>query len=285
MTADKLRQAIICSPLADLVDRLGQLVLPSVRLRTRAAPLEDLPLGASRFGGTPDCPAGFIWPERNGIPLRFIAQINTAEVCRFREAKNLNLDGLLYFFYDADNQPWGFDPKDRGGWRVIQGKDQLENLHRLEQPKSLEGLPFKPAAVEFEVEYRLPPLEVVCRAFEGDFDESRESGYEDLLKLLDRDDPKQHRMFGWPDQVQGDMRLECQLASHGLYCGDPIVYQDARAAALEAGQDDWILLLQVDSDDECGWMWGDCGRVYFWIRQQDLAANRFDEAWTVLQCY
>jgi hypothetical protein len=27
--------------------------------------------------------------------------------------------GRLLFFYDAENQPWGFDPKDRGSWSVM----------------------------------------------------------------------------------------------------------------------------------------------------------------------
>jgi uncharacterized protein YwqG len=32
-------------------------------------------------------------------------------------------------------------------------------------------------------------------------------------------------------------------------------------------------------------MWGDGGRLYFWIREQDLAVNNFDKTWLVLQCY
>jgi uncharacterized protein YwqG len=44
------------------------------------------------------------------------------------------------------------------------------------------------------------------------------------------------------------------------------------------------LLLQIDSDDALGSVWGDLGRVYFWIRDQDLAARRFDRIWHVMQC-
>jgi uncharacterized protein YwqG len=46
-----------------------------------------------------------------------------------------------------------------------------------------------------------------------------------------------------------------------------------------------MLLLQIDSDDAIGWTWGDAGRLYFWIRKQDLAARRFDRVWTILQCH
>ena len=31
-------------------------------------------------------------------------------------------------------------------------------------------------------------------------------------------------------------------------------------------------------------MFGDCGRVYFCIRKEDLAARRFDRVWLILQC-
>lgn len=82
------------------------------------------------------------------------------------------------------------------------------------------------------------------------------------------------------------MRLECQLVTHGLYCGDSSGYQDPRARELESGAVDWRLLFQLDSDpDGLGVDWGDVGRLYFWIREQDLATSRFDATWTVLQCY
>lgn len=32
-------------------------------------------------------------------------------------------------------------------------------------------------------------------------------------------------------------------------------------------------------------MWGDCGRVYFWIQQDDLKKRKFGNVWLILQCY
>jgi uncharacterized protein YwqG len=93
-----------------------------------------------------------------------------------------------------------------------------------------------------------------------------------------------HRLLGHPDPVQGNMQLECQLVTNGLYCGDGTGHEDPRASALEAGARDWRLLLQIDTDDTLGSEWGDTGRVYFWIREQDLAAQRFDSAWHIMQC-
>ena len=80
------------------------------------------------------------------------------------------------------------------------------------------------------------------------------------------------------------MELESQLASNGLYCGDATSYDDPRVASLRGGSKDWRLLLQFDSDDDLHVMWGDCGKLYFWVREQDARLGRFDAAWVVLQC-
>lgn len=93
-----------------------------------------------------------------------------------------------------------------------------------------------------------------------------------------------HKLLGHPDQIQGDMQLECQLVSNGLYCGDSTGYQDPKRKILEKSVKDWRLLFQVDSDESCGMMWGDVGRLYFWIKKDDLKNKDFEKAWMILQC-
>ena len=39
---------------------------------------------------------------------------------------------------------------------------------------------------------------------------------------------------------------------------------------------DWRLLLQLDTDDEASMMWGDLGRLYFWITGDALRRRAFD---------
>jgi uncharacterized protein YwqG len=41
-------------------------------------------------------------------------------------------------------------------------------------------------------------------------------------------------------------------------------------------------LLQLDSDHEACMMWGDLGRLYFWIKDADFEACRFENTWMIL---
>lgn len=81
------------------------------------------------------------------------------------------------------------------------------------------------------------------------------------------------------------MDMECQLVTNGFYCGNGTNLEDSRSQELASGVKDWKLLIQIDSDQKSGMDWCDAGRLYYWIRTQDLLQERFDRAWMVLQCY
>ena len=70
----------------------------------------------SYLGGMPPWPADTPWPARDGAPLTFLACIDLAVVEAALPVPWLPATGRLLFFYDAEKQPWGFDPKDRGSW-------------------------------------------------------------------------------------------------------------------------------------------------------------------------
>ena len=59
-------------------------------------------VGESRFGGVPDVPENWSWPEdENGEKLAFLLQINLADVPAFAE-KPLPARGVLTFFLGLD---------------------------------------------------------------------------------------------------------------------------------------------------------------------------------------
>jgi uncharacterized protein YwqG len=191
---------------------------------------------------------------------------------------------LLSFFYDAEQTTWGFDPKDSGSWRVMHSSD-LSSLERFELPASLPDYARYPACkVEFVKTVTLPPWDSLF-VEKLNLTETERDAYYDLLDNLHEETAGPlHQVGGHPATIQGEMQLECQLVSHGIYCGGVECYADPRRAELESGAEDWCLLLQIDSDDNSEMMWGDVGMIYFWIQRQALEQQQFEKAWMILQC-
>ena len=67
-------------------------------------------VGESKLGGAPDLPMDFQFPI-GAAPIDFLLQINLEEVSPLDKTDSLPRSGLLSFFYDLAEQPWGFDPK------------------------------------------------------------------------------------------------------------------------------------------------------------------------------
>lgn len=238
----------------------------------------------SRIGGLPSLPDDIPWPLWKGKPMAFLCQLGLREIPAGCERHGLPDSGVLCFFYNQEQETWGFDPKDEGSWRVIYAAAADIGDARRAAPDGLEKgsiYPEKPVV--------LTPVETYpdCqddRVGALDLSDDQIDEY-DEWRLRGFGDAPQHQLFGHPTPVQGNyMDLDCQLVSNGLYCGKPSGYRDPRAAELEKGRQDWMLLLQLDSDDDAGMMWGDCGMLYFWIRKDDLRAGRFDKCWMILQC-
>lgn len=257
----------------EVLDRLEKLGRPALRLiRSEGA-------GArSKLGGSPSLPKGMDWPSWKGTPLAFLAQIDLSELPRPIPLEHWPSDGMLYFFYDAEQQTWGFDPNDRGSWRVLYSPGPTPPPTSAVMPESA----FPEFALRFEQIHSLPEIERSGVSAKDVPDETFDRFEE--LKLLPFDGEPLHQMGGYPDPVQNDdMELECQLASNGVYCGGDREV-DPRAAGLEGGAGDWQLLLQIDTDEDVDMMWGDAGMLYFWIRTEDLKKRDFSNVWMVLQC-
>ncbi|RMG56461.1 MAG: DUF1963 domain-containing protein, partial [Bacteroidetes bacterium] len=246
-------------------------------IRPRLRPRIDLELqagaaapGRSQLGGAPDLPPEVAWPlSDTGTPLAFLAQINLAEAAPHAPAGLLPATGILAFFYDAEAQPWGFDPEDQHRFRVL----YLPDTKSLQRPAFPEALPeearFSPHTLQFSASLSLPPWD--HPAAEGLASSQESNAYDEVSSGED------NQMLGYANSIQNPMEQEC----HELY---PQLW------GLEAGlppfdPEDWVLLLQLDSDfEQTGMMWGDMGRLYFWIHKQDLAARAFARAWCILQC-
>lgn len=285
----------------------------AVRLRTLAMEEEDFVVGQSKIGGLPHLPKDMEWPRYKEHSLYFLAQISLKDLPDCAAVRQLPRSGTLYFFHEGETV-WGFDPKDAGGFRVLYAPDGVPLTPRDpgEESCTFEGA----CAVEFSVETEYPEnMEILgsmglldnlseddrtklSDILAGDYDDDEDGGEDDEYEDddfdgddeddLDEDDFETetgHKLFGWPDLIQGDIFAECQFASNGVYCGNGDEGDAEKAASLRGGVRDWMLLFQLDSDDDAGMMWGDVGRLYFCIRKDDLKTRNFDKVWTILQCY
>ena len=272
--------------LGRVADRLVEAAEPSVRFTAQRVDEASLPVGSSKLGGRPDVRSDFPWPSWKGQPLSFLGQIDLADVVGYPGADALPESGLLLFFYEALAQgAWGFDPEDRGSGVVVYASAPRESLVRRDPPPELEGTAFGACALRFRERLTLPWWQSI---FVQGLELSNEEvdRYDALIEELEQEDEGDliHQILGHPIPIQNEMQLECQLVSHGINVGGPAGYEDPRVAELAAGATAWRLLLQLDSEEAAGMMWGDMGRLYFWIRAEDLADFRFEESWLVLQC-
>jgi uncharacterized protein YwqG len=265
------------------VDALAKHTRTAVRLVTR--PCEQVSLGQSRIGGTPDLPGDFEWPTYRGKPLAFVAQLDLAEIRRVLPDGPLPPDGSLWFFFDADQDAAGYSPKHAGGSAAV-FRAAGTKLVRTPAPAgaTTHGV-FRACSIEAEAYEDIPdlgedsPLDRVL-------DEVEAEAYFAIRTFLSAaGEQGAHKLLGLPEPVQSAMELECQLATNGIDCGIFVRHADPRVVELAAKKHEWRLLLQVDSDPSAGMMWGDAGRLYFWIRDEDLRERRFERCWTIMQCH
>src|SRR5574341_1891507 len=105
MDKTDIRNALIEGGFGDLADKLTALARPAIRAQTTTLRWRfDQPAaGSSRLGGQPDLPPEIAWP----VGLSFIAQVNLLQTVGHDIERLLPQQGLLYFFYNAQQQPAG----------------------------------------------------------------------------------------------------------------------------------------------------------------------------------
>lgn len=279
----KLRAAFRAAGLARLAPVIEQLAQPSIRLRTAPTREARLPVGASKLGGLPDLPAGAAWPEWRGLPQSFLAQLRLADLQSYLQgalAGTLPEQGMLWFFYDAAQETYGADPADQGGWQVVFLDAEQPALQRTTAPATLPAESrFRACSLSFAVETTFsqqPDLDIPGLEWSEDDQQRYEALLADLAPAGSA--TPRHHLLGFPDTIQDDMRLQCQLISQGVTDVD-----DPRVEQLTPGTREWQLLLQIDSDAQAGTRWASDGMLYYWLRQSDLQARRFERSWLVLQ--
>ncbi len=257
---------------------------PCLRFRTQPIQDNDLRVGSSKLGGSPDLPTGIPWPTWYGRPLDFLLQLDLTEVPRNLAADLLPERGWLYFFYDIDSNKWGFDVSDRGSSRVLFFEGDRRILAPRRRPDSATAK-FGSCQLAFFEGIHLNWRSIGDQKLKFDLDHF---GWDEKLQDA-MAEIWGHQILGTTEGVQHsyeEMQRECQFVSNGIYMGGGggPVFDKFKAKQLESGIKDWQLLLELGSDENAGLVWHDYGSLYFWIREEDLSNSDFYSVWVLFQC-
>lgn len=257
---------------------------------------EKLPVGASKFYGTPDLPADFVWPYYKGTdfedvtknrPLAFLAQIDLGEAAQYDRTGLLPTSGVLSFFYETMSMEWGFRPGSKGYARVYYFPDKELLVPTAIPPETEEWSVGEQSLTFADAVSLISPFEYSRRTGKKvDWDTYNELRAE-FGAAVAVYDGHHMKMLGYADEIQDAMEPECELYHRGF---EEAAYQtlseEERADLMEKAVENWILLFQMGTVEEgdTELMYGDCGVIYFWIRKEDLAARNFDNVRLILQC-
>jgi uncharacterized protein YwqG len=282
MTLEFLKEKFQEYNLTSYWEKVANKAKKSINMTLKHVNEDEIKLGSTKFGGVPHLPKNMSWfKDKNEEPMSFVGQINFEEVAIYDTENKLPSTGILYLFYDIE-QPWGFDPKDKGAKKIFYFTGQKSELTRTEKPNNIDNeLFFKPGKVSFQ-----PSIDVLdywSSLINFDLTEEENERYWNLKQEIFQEPI--HKLLGHSNNIQVGMELECELVTNGLYCGEPSVYETPKAKELAKNIDQWQLLLQVDTDDETEMFWGADGRIYLWIKEEDLKNKDFEKSWLILQCY
>ena len=207
----------------------------------------------SRFGGNEALlPPGVEWPEVEGRKMLLLVQIDLSEARAAAPSLRSELppEGLLQAFFDPDVFFDSDISLECGKLEEMRGvRLLLHPFSDLLLPRPGPGYPEADYGVRFHPQHTLP---------EDDIPEL-EGGDDDEAWTIPL-----HQMLGHPFPLQNDALAWCnRLKPPG-------------------GR---VLVLQLGSDDDLNWMFGDVGNLYFMASGDSFAKGELRDAYLEFQCH
>jgi len=280
-----LAQEILRPFRGDRPEALWRQLVAMARPALAIEPMKGAARGRSRLGGIPDLSAGAEWPRRGEKPMYFLGQLDLAEVRRHISDEAIPPDGVMSFFWEADQWTPGYRPEESDAWRVVVSRGRLAPTSPppapVEDGTSLDWT-FTASAVSMKPVISLPGADHVLLESPA----KRRVALKDHDELIDRLREAQGasgltQFLGYPAEIQGDPFRTAHLASHGIGIEDE-VRRSAKARAMVRQRGVRRLLFQIDSIRELGMEWADSGVAYFTMEEVDLQSGRWDRTWLVM---
>jgi uncharacterized protein YwqG len=277
---------------------------PAVRMKTKPLkkagwllpPKPKAPaLGGTRLGGWPDLPRDVAWPMWDGRPMAFLAQVNIAEARAAQPGLRLPSAGLLSFFLGCDEMTYEKDDDSRSrymcnimagteagrdAWRVIYTPAEATLERRAYTATPLPQL-FEPCAVQFVRGGQSMPGALTVAYERLPLDSAQRDDFNELVDLLEpAGDATLEQLMGHPMLIQGTPpEMMCELSSRGMNPWKYPAPDDPAYPGLAAAASEWGLLLQLTSNHEADFLWGDGGHFYFYGHRAAMEAGDFSTVW------
>lgn len=181
---------------------------------------KEILVGDSKIGGLPDLPKNQEWFNNREKPLSFLAQINFSEVKKFDTENKLPDNGIIYFFYDAEEEPSGYSLDDKNSFKVFYFEGNLDILERKNPPNNLnEEFVFPEVKLTFKSELDLPNYESKELSNILNSDKERDT-YIEIQEELSSEYYALHKILGHSDNIQGQMETVCEIISNNKSISD-----------------------------------------------------------------
>ena len=205
----------------------------------------------SQFGGQPYFEKGEKWPKtKGGDNLEFVFQIFNEN--NIALPKNIK---LIQFYYDFNRDELSIGTDD-DGWHVkIYENLHKENIEIIKKPSKHNTVKY--CEIEYEVIQSLPDWEGIDACCEN---------ASKLSCVLNEDEPWEN-YDKIVEELVGEQDIWSQLGSY------PHWIQGFE------NENNYTFLFQIDSEENAGLMWGDCGLIYVFYDTENKKLE------FLLQCY
>ncbi|GAB6460792.1 YwqG family protein [Bacillus luti] len=280
------------------IEKIKPVLKDTVHLYREPNADENIPVGTSKFGGSPDLPKGMKYPYYSEeVAYSFIMQLDCSILKTYDKSNKLPKEGMLYLFhaYEYESIVLPFDVEgDLDAFlrstHIFHYNGSMDNLERTKLPNNEHIEVIESASISFVTGYTIPEpvwheelymelgfikdhTNYVLNDFYKAlprlvFEKEEDVLNNDLYRFYDK---PHHQILGTPTSYQGDPGYEVVVDHKNLF-------------NISTTQEEWILLFQIWDDDDIKLTWAAPGYMYYYIKKEDLTAGNWKDIYSVMEC-
>jgi len=252
-------------------------------------------LGASRLGGWPDLPEGSTWPTWQQRPMAFIGQLNIEDISLAQPGIRLPKKGVLLFFLGCGTDTFEREPfnkqmymtdlmpdiDQKNSVKVVFSQSEVA-LERTRYGGDILPELFSPCPVKIRKGGMPLPHELTAHYQCMPFDDLELENYNELLDYIATDD-YENQISGYPAMLQSTP-LEWGVENQSLGKDQfDVPKTESKLQSHNEASTQWSMLLQLTSDANADYIWGDGGHLYIYCPRAEMEQGVFDNCYAVFE--